>query len=102
EIVPASGKSMLDARYPAYYSSSVRKIAKVLSQLSLLITLDCGIMHLARASGTRVAAVFTVTNAAQWGPYGEGAHVIDGADVSAAEVARRLIGELPAATLTST
>lgn len=99
EIVPASGRSMLDARYPAFYSSSVRKIAKVLSRLSLLITLDCGIMHLARASGTRVAALFTVTNPTEWGPYGEGAHVIDGANLGAAEVAQRMIAAVPANTL---
>jgi ADP-heptose:LPS heptosyltransferase len=95
EIAPASGSSMLDSRYPVYYSSSVRKLSKVLSGLSMLITLDCGVMHLARASGTRTAAVFTVTDPAQWGPYGPGAHVVRAGGESAEEAARRLVAEVP-------
>jgi len=95
EIAPASGASMLDSRYPVYYSSSVRKLSKVLSNLSMLITLDCGVMHLARASGTRTAAVFTVTNPDEWGPYGPGAHVVRAGGMSAEEAARRLIDDVP-------
>lgn len=91
EIVPMNAVSMLDSRYPAYYSSHVRKLASVLSQLSLLICLDCGVMHLARASGTRTAAIFTQTDITEWGPYGEGAAVIDAAALSAEQAAQALI-----------
>jgi ADP-heptose:LPS heptosyltransferase len=91
EIVPMNAVSMLDSRYPAYYSSHVRKLASVLSQLSLLICLDCGVMHLARASGTRTAAIFTQTDIAEWGPYGEGATVVDAAALSAEQAAQALI-----------
>jgi ADP-heptose:LPS heptosyltransferase len=97
EIVPMSGQSMLDSRYPAYYSSSIRKLAKVLSQLSALICLDSGIMHLARASGTPTAAIFTTTDTTEWGPYGPGAYIIRGANQTAQQVARRLIDEVPMA-----
>ena len=99
EIAPASGVSMLDSRYPIYYTSSVRKLSKVLSGLSMLICLDCGIMHLARASGTKTAAVFTVTDTAQWGPYGAGAYVVQGSGQTAEESARRLIAAVPPALL---
>jgi len=99
EIAPGSGVSLLDNRYPIYYSSSVRKLAKVLSGLSLVISLDCGIMHLARASGTRTAAIFTVTDSAQWGPYGSGAYVIDARELGAEQAAMRLIEALPADVL---
>ncbi|MEP6938916.1 MAG: glycosyltransferase family 9 protein [Rudaea sp.] len=91
EIAPGDGVSLLDGRYPAYYSSSVRKLARVLSGLSMVISLDCGIMHLARASGTKTAAVFTVTDSAQWGPYGAGAFVIDAHDQSPERAARGLV-----------
>lgn len=91
EIVPISAESMLDSQYPAYYSSHVRKLAAVLSQLSLLVCLDCGVMHLARASGTPTAAIFTVTDIEEWGPYGQGAFVIDACGRAPAEVARQLI-----------
>jgi heptosyltransferase-3 len=97
EIVPMSGQSMLESRYPAYYSTSIRKLAKVLSQLSMLICLDCGIMHLARASGTPTAAIFTLAGMiGEWGPYGAGAYTINGEKQPPAQVARRLIDEVPA------
>jgi ADP-heptose:LPS heptosyltransferase len=96
EIVPADGKSMFGSRYPAYYSSSVRKLAKVLSGLSTLICLDCGIMHLARASGTATAAIFTTTDTDEWGPYGPGAYIVRGDQQTPEQIARRLIDEVPA------
>ena len=101
EIAPGSGESLLDCRYPIYYSSSVRKLAKVLSGLSMMISLDCGIMHLARASGTRTAAIFTVTDSSQWGPYGPGAHVVDGREQSPEQTARRLADAVPGDILLS-
>ncbi len=102
EIAPASGGSMLDSRYPVYYSSSVRKLSKVISAMSMLVCLDCGIMHLARASGTKTAAVFTVTDAAQWGPYGAGAYVVQGRDKTPEETAQNLLAAVPASQLRAT
>ncbi len=102
EIVPMSGVSMLGNRYPAYYSTSVRRLATVLSELSILICLDCGIMHLARASGTRTATIFTSTDTAEWGPYGSGAYVIRGEHQTGEQVARRLIAEVPAGAFHTT
>ena len=101
EIVPATGESMLDLKYPAYYSSSIRKLGKVVSQLSALICLDSGIMHLARASGTPTAAIFTTTDPAEWGPYGSGAHITRGENLTAEQVAHRLVDEVPATVFRS-
>jgi len=95
EIVPAFGRSMLGGRYPAYYSSDIRTLSCVLSGLALLICLDCGIMHLARASGTPVGAVFTTTDIEIWGPYGAGAHVAHGSGEQPEASARALIETLP-------
>jgi heptosyltransferase III len=91
EIVPVSGVSLLEARYPFYYSSGVRKLAATLSQLSLLICLDGGVMHLARAAGTPVIGVFTHTDTAEWGPYGEGAAVVDAREMNPAQTAQAVI-----------
>jgi ADP-heptose:LPS heptosyltransferase len=95
EIVPASAVSLLDSRYPCYYSSSVRKLAGVLSQLSLLVCLDGGIMHLARASGTPTAAIFAHTDIEEWGPYGEGAYPFDARHGSPLQAAQQVIEALP-------
>lgn len=70
EIVPATGSSLLDERYPAFYSSDLRRLAGVLSGLSLFVSADCGVMHLACASGAPTVGLFAVTNAQEWGPYG--------------------------------
>jgi ADP-heptose:LPS heptosyltransferase len=98
EIVPMSGESMLDDRYPAYYSTSIRKLGKLLSQLSMLICLDCGIMHLARASGTPTTAIFTLAGMIdEWAPYGDDAFVVNGEHLPPEDVAQRLIAQVPAA-----
>lgn len=76
EIVPADGRSLLGERYPTYYSSDLRRLAAVLSGLSRLVSADCGIMHLACASGTPVTALFSVTDPAEWGPYGRNDRVV--------------------------
>ncbi|WP_158545042.1 glycosyltransferase family 9 protein [Dyella monticola] len=90
EILPHSGSSMLGSRYPAYYSSDLRKLASVLSGLDVYISADCGIMHLACASDVPTMGIFTVTNTAEWGPYGPGRHVIPGQGKEPEEVAHAI------------
>jgi heptosyltransferase III len=92
EIVPVSGKSLLDSRYPAYYSSSIRKLAGVLSELAVFISADCGVLHLACASGTPAIGIFTVTDPAEWGPYGPSDRVIKAAGLSPEEAAQQVVG----------
>ena len=77
EIVPAFARSMLGSRYPAYFSSDLRQLAAVLGELSLLVTADCGVMHLACAADCRVTAIFGVTDADEWGPYGLHDRILD-------------------------
>jgi ADP-heptose:LPS heptosyltransferase len=77
EIVPVSGASLLGENVPSFYSSDLRRLACVLSGLSLFISADCGVMHLACASGTPTVGLFSVTDANVWGPYGSRDAVID-------------------------
>lgn len=70
EIVPVDGASLLANRYPAFYSSNVRRLAGALSALSLFVSADCGVMHLACASGAPTVGLFSLPNSAEWGPYG--------------------------------
>jgi hypothetical protein len=87
EIVPAFGRSMLGSRYPTYYSSDVRRLASLLSALSLFVSADCGIMHLACAAGVPVTGVFSATKAEEWGPYGPRDRALDARDMPAAQLA---------------
>ena len=91
EIVPAFGRSMLGARYPTFYSSDVRRLASVLSQLSLFVSGDCGIMHLACAAGVPVTGVFSATDPLEWGPYGEHDSVIDMRGLTPEQVAEQIV-----------
>ncbi len=91
EIVPEFGRSLLNSRFPTFFSSDIRRLASVISGLSHFISADCGIMHLACATGVPVAGVFSVTNPAEWGPYGQRDFVVDMGKQSPAEVAEKIV-----------
>ncbi|HBK47513.1 MAG TPA: glycosyl transferase family 9 [Xanthomonadaceae bacterium] len=76
EIVPASGRSLLGDRYPAFFSNDLRRLGGVLSALDLCVIGDCGVMHLSCAVHTRTLALFVTTDAEEWGPYGALDHVL--------------------------
>ena len=91
EIVPASGQSMLGSHYPAYFSSDIRKLGSVLANLSSYVSLDCGVMHLACATHVPTMAIFTVTNTAEWGPYGRNDHIVNAGQRAPEDVAREIL-----------
>jgi heptosyltransferase-1 len=55
--------------------TSLRELAALYKEASVLLTTDSGPMHLAAAVGTPVVALFGPTSAERTGPYGEG-HVV--------------------------
>ena len=90
EIIPMFGRSMLGSRYPAYYTTDLRKLGGVLAALDAYISLDCGIMHLATASRAPTLGIFTTTNAAEWGPYGAGNHAVHAYELAPDAVGHKL------------
>ena len=70
EMVAAHGRSQLDGRFPAFYSSDVRRMAALIAACDAYISADCGVMHLACASGTPTLGLFTRPNLARYRPYG--------------------------------
>jgi heptosyltransferase-3 len=70
DILADHGQSQLGARFPAFYSRDIRKMASVFSQLDGFISADCGVMHLAAASGTPTYGLFSVTDPVKYAPYG--------------------------------
>lgn len=90
EIVPMFGRSLLQLRYPAYYSSSIRHLSSTLSALSMFISADCGIMHLASASGVPTIGIFSTTQADEWGPYGPHNRVVNATDLTALQTAQQV------------
>ncbi|MBD8872021.1 glycosyltransferase family 9 protein [Rhodanobacter sp. DHB23] len=72
ELIPMHGRSMLGAEWPAYYSSDIRRMGAVMAGVDLMITADCGVMHLAVASRTATIGMFCVTDESVYAPYGQG------------------------------
>jgi heptosyltransferase-3 len=77
EIIPVHGRSMLDSKWPGYYSTSIRRMASAMAGVDMMISADCGAMHLAAASGVPTIGMFCVTDARIYGPYGShNAHLV--------------------------
>ncbi len=98
EVVPGFGRSLLEDRYPTFYSSDVRKLGALLSQLALYVSADCGIMHLASASGVPTAGIFSASDIEGWYVYGPHALTLDARgrtpeDMAAAIIAHRDAGK---------
>ena len=95
EIIPANGSSMLDSRWPGYYSSKIRRMGAVMSGLDLMISADCGVMHLAVASHVPTVGMFSVTDASVYGPYGRSNRLLVTNGSSAGDVARSVAAAFP-------
>ncbi len=91
EIVPAFARSVLGNRYPAYFSSDLRKLGSVLGALDHFVSLDCGVMHLGSASNARTIAIFTTTRSDQWGPYGPDERIVEAENLTAESTAREVM-----------
>lgn len=91
ELIPMHGRSMLGAEWPGYYSSDIRRMGAVMANLDLVITADCGVMHLAVASRTATLGMFSVTDASVYEPYGQGNHPLRTSGLSASQAARQVV-----------
>jgi heptosyltransferase-3 len=90
EFAPVLGESLLGGRYPVSYCSDLRKLSAVLSALSLYVSVDCGVMHLAWASGAPTAGIFVGSDVVRWAPYGTGTIVVETGMSTPEEVAERI------------
>jgi len=95
EIVPMHGHSMLGSRWPSYYSSHIRRMAAVMSAMDLMISADCGVMHLAAASQVPTLGMFCVTDEKVYGPYGTRSGSLLTRDLSAEDAARSAVKAFP-------
>jgi ADP-heptose:LPS heptosyltransferase len=72
EVLPEDGLPRLASDVPKFFSRDLRQLGATLAAASLVVSADCGMMHLADAAGSRVVGLFNVTNPAQYGPSGLG------------------------------
>jgi ADP-heptose:LPS heptosyltransferase len=80
EFVPHDGRPRLGGDPAALFDTDLRRLGATLAATSLVVSGDCGIMHLASASGARVLGLFKTTEPSRYAPYGasnEGIRVSD-------------------------
>jgi heptosyltransferase-3 len=90
EIVPVSGTSKFRNAYPVYYSTAIRRMATVMAASDAVISADCGVMHLAAASGVPTVGLFSTTKPLEYGPYGGRNFAVSADNKTAAVVAEEV------------
>lgn len=88
EILPPDGRPRLSMDLPTFSSRSPRKVAAMISNMTCFVSADCGIMHLASASGTPTIGLFSVTDVSKYEPCGRGSRALVTNGKSPEEIAR--------------
>lgn len=100
DVVAEHGRTQLGGNFDSYYTRDLRRLAAVIANMDGFISADCGVMHLATASGTPTLGLFSVTCSKKYGPYGPANAAIETSDISAADVAAIVSDWLNVAVLT--
>ncbi|RCS30340.1 lipopolysaccharide heptosyltransferase family protein [Rhodanobacter denitrificans] len=87
DVLAEHGRSQLGGDFAPYYTRDLRRLASMVANMDGFISADCGVMHLAAASGTPTLGLFSVTAPSKYAPYGGLNGAIDTHGMSAAEVA---------------
>lgn len=87
DVLAEHGTSQLRGGFASFYTRDVRKLAAVIANMDGFISADCGVMHVATASGTPTYGLFSVTDEAKYAPYGCGSAGISTRNLGATEVA---------------
>lgn len=70
DLVAAHGSSQLGERFVPFYTQNLRHLAAMIASMDAFISADCGVMHLAAASGAPTLGLFSTTDPAKYAPYG--------------------------------
>lgn len=87
DLLAAHGRSQLGSRLTPFYSRNLRRLAAMAGCMDGVISADCGVMHLAAASGTPTLGLFSVTDPAKYAPYGGANAAVDTRGMDAADAA---------------
>ena len=87
DIVAEHGRTQLGGKFASYYTRDLRRLAAMIAGMDAFISADCGVMHLAAASGTPTLGLFSVTCPTKYGPYGRTNTAVNTSGLGAADVA---------------
>jgi heptosyltransferase III len=88
ELASEHGQSHLRRELPSFSSASIREVAAFISNMTCFVSADCGVMHLASASGVTTIGLFSTTDPEKYAPYGQNSQAITTNGKSPEEVAR--------------
>lgn len=71
DVLAEHGNSQLPGERVPYFSRNLRRMAAVFANMDGFISGDCGVMHLAAASGTPTLGLFNHANLDKYGPFGD-------------------------------
>jgi len=94
EFLPHDARSRLNGSLPTLHSTRLRELGAALQATSLVVSADCGVMHLASAAGARTLGLFKVTQLAKYAPYENGSVGMQASDEDTAAVAARIVEKL--------
>lgn len=89
DLVAAHGTSQVGGRFVPFYTQNLRRLGSLIANMQGFISADCGVMHLAAASGTPTLGLFNTTDPAKYAPYGPGNEALDTHALAPGEVAMR-------------
>lgn len=87
DMLAAHGRSQLGSQLTPYYSRNLRRMAAMIACMDGFISADCGVMHLAVASGAPTLGLFSITDPAKYAPYGGANAALDTRDMDAVAAA---------------
>lgn len=88
EILPPDGQPRLALDLPTFCSRNPRDVAAMISNMTCFVSADCGVMHLASASGAPTLGLFSVTEVPKYEPYGRGSRALVTNGKTPEEIAR--------------
>ncbi len=94
EFVPVDQRPRLGGDIAALYTPDLRLLAATMAATAVLLTGDCGVMHLADAGGARVVGLFRTSDPSRYGPSGPQSTAIVAREKCADELALRLARSL--------
>lgn len=94
EFLPAYGQSPLQCRLPAFFSTDIRAMAALAAQCACFVSADCGVMHLASASGATTFGLFSSTSPDLYGPFGHHSRAFVTARSTPEQIAHAVIDHL--------
>jgi len=90
EFLPVGHRERLGEDVSAVYTPGLRLLGATLAATSLVVSADCGVMHLADAAGARVLALFKTTEPSRYGPSRASSETLRASGACAGRVATRI------------